>query len=142
MRVATVAAVEPIVERARAIAEDVLFPAAPDTDGAELLPVSHLDLLAREGFYGVSGPADAGGLDLDPPTTCAVVEALASGCLTTAFVWLQHRNPVRAVAASATPVSGTSGSPRCAPASDGPASRSPGTARGRRSFARFAAATA
>ena len=60
-------------------------------------------LLAREGFYGIAGPADAGGLDLDPPTVSAVVEALASGCLTTTFVWLQHRNPVRAIAASETP---------------------------------------
>jgi alkylation response protein AidB-like acyl-CoA dehydrogenase len=31
------------------------------------------------------------------------VESLASGCLTTTFVWLQHRNPVRAIAASQTP---------------------------------------
>ncbi len=94
---------DPIVERARAIADDVLFPAATATDAADLLPVSHLDLLAREGFYGIAGPTDAGGLDLDPSTTSAVVESLASGCLTTTFVWLQHRNPVRAVAASDTP---------------------------------------
>ena len=94
---------EPIVERARAIADDVFFPAAPATDAADLLPVEHLDLLAREGFYGLAGPADAGGMDLDPATTSAVVESLASGCLTTTFVWLQHRNPVRAVAASDTP---------------------------------------
>jgi alkylation response protein AidB-like acyl-CoA dehydrogenase len=92
-----------IVERARAIAEDVLFPAALGTDASDLLPASHLDLLAYEGFYGIAGPADAGGSDLDTPTTSAVVESLASGCLTTAFVWLQHRNPVRAVAASDTP---------------------------------------
>jgi alkylation response protein AidB-like acyl-CoA dehydrogenase len=101
--VATVAAMEPIVERARGIAEDVLFPAAMATDASDLLPRSHLDLLAREGFYGIAGPSDAGGMDLDPSTTSDVVEALASGCLTTAFVWLQHRNPVRAVAASDTP---------------------------------------
>ena len=94
---------EPIVERARAIADDVLFPAAAATDAADLLPVSHLDLLAREGFYGIAGPTDAGGSNLDPATTSAVVESLASGCLTTTFVWLQHRNPVRAVAASDTP---------------------------------------
>jgi alkylation response protein AidB-like acyl-CoA dehydrogenase len=96
-------AVEPIVEQARAIAEDVFFPAALETDASDLLPVSHLDLLAREGFYGISGPMDAGGMDLDPSTTSEVVESLASGCLTTAFVWLQHRNPVKAVAASDTP---------------------------------------
>jgi alkylation response protein AidB-like acyl-CoA dehydrogenase len=93
---------EPIVERARAIADDVFFPAAMRTDAGDLVPQTHLDLLAHEGFYGISGPADAGGLDLDPSTTSAAVEALASGCLTTTFVWLQHRNPVRAVAASQT----------------------------------------
>ena len=92
-----------ILERARAIAEDVFFPAALGTDVSDLLPATHLDLLAQEGFYGIAGPADAGGMELDPPTTSRVVESLASGCLTTAFVWLQHRNPVGAVAASGTP---------------------------------------
>jgi alkylation response protein AidB-like acyl-CoA dehydrogenase len=94
---------EPIVERARAIADDVLFPSALGTDASDLLPVAHLDLLAREGFYGIEGPTEAGGSNLDHSTTSQVVESLASGCLTTAFVWLQHRNPVRAVAASDSP---------------------------------------
>jgi alkylation response protein AidB-like acyl-CoA dehydrogenase len=94
---------EPIVERAREIAEEVLFPAALDTDASDLLPRRNLDVLAHNGLYGIAGPAEADGLDLDLPTSYMVVEALASGCLTTAFVWLQHRNPVRAVAASATP---------------------------------------
>lgn len=80
-----------------------MFPAAMETDASDLLPVACLDLLAHEGFYGITGPAGAGGMDLDPSTTSEVVEALASGCLTTTFVWLQHRNPVRAVAASDTP---------------------------------------
>ena len=96
-------AVGSIMERARAIAEDVFFPAALGTDVSDLLPATHLDLLAQEGFYGIAGPADSGGMELDLPTTSQVVESLASGCLTTAFVWLQHRNPVRAVAASDTP---------------------------------------
>jgi alkylation response protein AidB-like acyl-CoA dehydrogenase len=95
--------VEPIVERAREIAEEVLFPAALDADASDLLPRRNLDVLAHDGLYGIAGPAEAGGLDLDLHTSYMVVEALASGCLTTAFVWLQHRNPVRAVAASATP---------------------------------------
>lgn len=92
-----------IVRRAHDLAEDVLFPAALQIDAADLLPVSSLDALAREGFYGIAGPSDAGGLDVDLPTSYAVVEALAAGCLTTTFVWLQHRNPVRAVMESATP---------------------------------------
>jgi alkylation response protein AidB-like acyl-CoA dehydrogenase len=90
------------VDRAREIADADLFPRALDTDTADLVPRSNLDVLARAGFYGIGGPADAGGLDLDLATSYAVVEALASGCLTTTFVWLQHRNPTRAVAASTT----------------------------------------
>ena len=92
-----------VLTRAAAIADDVLFPAAITIDEAPLLPVASLDLLAREGFYGMAGPPEAGGWDLDPGTSAQVVEILAGGCLTTTFVWLQHRNPVRAVAASATP---------------------------------------
>jgi alkylation response protein AidB-like acyl-CoA dehydrogenase len=94
---------QPIVERARQIAEEVLFPAALATDTADLVPAAALDLLAREGFYGIGGPVEAGGLALDLDTSYEVVETLAAGCLTTTFVWLQHRNPVRAVAGSSTP---------------------------------------
>ena len=92
-----------IVERARRIADEVLFPSALLTDGADLLPVANLDALAREGFYGMAGPAEAGGLELDLATAYRVVETLATGCLTTTFVWLQSQNPVRAVSASRTP---------------------------------------
>jgi alkylation response protein AidB-like acyl-CoA dehydrogenase len=94
---------ETIVERARRIADEVLFPSALQTDSANLLPVANLDVLAREGFYGMAGPAEAGGLELDLTTAYRVVETLATGCLTTTFVWLQSQNPVRAVAASRTP---------------------------------------
>ena len=92
-----------ILERARWIADEVLFPSAIQTDKAELLPVTNLDLLAREGFYGMAGPANAGGLELDLASAHRVVETLAAGCLTSTFVWLQSQNPVRAVAASHTP---------------------------------------
>ena len=79
-----------VVGRARAIADEVLFPRALEVDGADAVPLEHLDLLAREGFYGLVGPPEHGGMGADFPTMCAVVEALASGCLTTAFVWVQH----------------------------------------------------
>ena len=94
---------ETILERARWLADEVLFPGALQTDAADLVPQANLDMLAREGFYGIAAPIGAGGLGLDIPTSQAVVEALASGCLTTTFVWLQHRNPVRAVDLSSTP---------------------------------------
>ena len=89
--------------RARRIADEVLFPAAIETDRAPLVPRDHLDLLAREGFYGMAGPREAGGWDLDLASANRVIEILASGCLSTTFVWLQHHNPVRAVAGSRTP---------------------------------------
>jgi alkylation response protein AidB-like acyl-CoA dehydrogenase len=87
--------------RAAEIAEEVLFPAAMSVDRGDQIPTGHLDLLAAEGFYGVAAPPPAGGLDM--ADMAHLVEALASGCLATAFVWLQHHSPVRAVAASEQP---------------------------------------
>src|SRR6266545_342972 len=68
------------------------------TDAADLLPDANLDLLAEAGLYGIAGPADAGGSALEAADAARVVEVLASGCLTTAFVWTQHHGPVRAIA--------------------------------------------
>jgi alkylation response protein AidB-like acyl-CoA dehydrogenase len=89
-----------VVGTALRLAEEVLFPAALATDGADVLPMELLDSLADEGLYGLTGPASAGGFDADFQTVCQVVEALASGCLTTAFVWVQHIGAVRAAASS------------------------------------------
>ncbi len=80
------------VEAARAIAENVLFPAARAVDGADRVPAGHLDLLAARGFYGALGD--------DLPR---IVEILAGGCLCTTFVWLQHRGALRAAAVSTRP---------------------------------------
>lgn len=80
--------------RATAIADEVLFPAAPDVDTAERIPKSHLDLLAAEGFYGMAGPIAYGGMGMDMGQACMLIEELASGCLSTAFVWFQHHSTV------------------------------------------------
>jgi len=89
-----------VISLAERIAEDLLFPEALATDGAPVLPVELLDALADAGLYGLTGPASAGGMEADFQTVCAVVEALSSGCLTTAFVWAQHLGAVIAAAAS------------------------------------------
>lgn len=68
-------------ERAARLADDLLFPAALDVDRAEGIPSSHFAALAAQGLYDFDG--DLG-----------VVEALAGGCLATAFVWLQHLGPL------------------------------------------------
>lgn len=88
------------VAAARELADEVLFPAAMEVDGADAVPGAHLDRLAAAGLYGAAGPRDAGGLELDQETMGLVVEALAGGCLATAFVWIQHHGLVRNLAPS------------------------------------------
>jgi alkylation response protein AidB-like acyl-CoA dehydrogenase len=92
-----------ILTAVRRLADDVLFPGAMRVDGLDAVPAAHLDALAAEGLYGVSVPERAGGLGLDLRTTCAVTEELASGCLATTFVWLQHRGLTLTLAADSTP---------------------------------------
>ena len=87
------------VEAARRLADEVLLPAAEEVEAAGEVPRSHLDALAVAGLYGMAGPPDVG-LGLAPSDAGAVVEALASGCLSTTFVWIQHHGSVRAVAAA------------------------------------------
>jgi len=92
-----------VLAAARGLADDVLFPEAMRVDGLDVLPAAHLDALAAAGLYGAPVPVQAGGLGLDLGATCAVVEELASGCLATTFVWLQHRGLAMALAADGTP---------------------------------------
>jgi alkylation response protein AidB-like acyl-CoA dehydrogenase len=92
-----------IVQEAQRIADDVLFPAALATDASDVLPGELLDALADAGLYGVAAPPEAGGAGAGFPALCAVQEALASGCLTTAFVWAQHNGLVRALAEGGDP---------------------------------------
>lgn len=100
------------LDRAREITDEVLFPAALAVDAADRVPAGHLDALAAAGLYGLAGPAEAGTAEsgtgetgtgetgTDPEAFSGVTEILASGCLATAFVWLQHHGAVRALAAA------------------------------------------
>jgi alkylation response protein AidB-like acyl-CoA dehydrogenase len=91
------------VETAQHLADDVLFPAALETDRADVLPIELLDAIAAAGLYGLASPVAVGGLGAGFETVCAVWEALASGCLTTAFVWGQHIGLVHSLTESSTP---------------------------------------
>ncbi|HUJ92531.1 MAG TPA: acyl-CoA dehydrogenase family protein [Gaiellaceae bacterium] len=88
------------VETAQRLADELLYPAALETDAAETLPAALLDALAAAGMYGLAGPESAGGINADFPTVARVWEALSSGCLTTAFVWGQHIGATLAAASS------------------------------------------
>lgn len=91
------------IDEAQRLADDVLFPAALATDAAEVVPRELLDALAGAGLYGLAAPAAVGGLEADFSTVCAVQEALAGGCLTTAFVWAQHLGLVHSLTERGTP---------------------------------------
>ncbi|MCU1488652.1 MAG: uncharacterized protein JWM85_57, partial [Acidimicrobiaceae bacterium] len=87
-----------VVESARRLAEEVLFPGAAEVDASPLVPEERLDALAAAGLYGLVGPIEAGGLGAGPATVSRVLEELASGCLTTTFVFAQHHGTVRTIA--------------------------------------------
>ncbi|MDA3039052.1 MAG: acyl-CoA/acyl-ACP dehydrogenase [Actinomycetota bacterium] len=85
-----------VVGRARALADDVLFPHALEVDASTALPRAALDEITERGLYGLVGPTHLGGAGANQPTQLLVIEALASGCLNTAFVWTQHQGATNA----------------------------------------------
>jgi len=86
-----------MVERAHTIAEDVLFPAALEVDAQGAIPSSHFDVLAAQGFYGLSGEVEHGGSKADLASLVSIFETFSGGCFTTAFTWIQHHSVVRAL---------------------------------------------
>ena len=72
-----------LLEAAQQLADNVLFPRALEADRGPGVPVDQLDALAAAGLHGASVHAA-------PETVTALIETLASGCMTTAFVWAQH----------------------------------------------------
>lgn len=75
------------------MAEDLLFPAAQQTDRAELVPEGHLRALAGAGAFGVSESCD-------PAERRQVHRILGGACGATYFVWAQHEGPVRLLGAA------------------------------------------
>ncbi|OZE97664.1 acyl-CoA dehydrogenase [Rhodococcus sp. 15-1154-1] len=78
-------------ERARELADSVLFPAADSVDADGEIPSSHFEILAAEGFYGLASDR---GEPLGPDELPLVVETLCAGCLATTFTWMQHNGVV------------------------------------------------
>lgn len=90
-----------VLDTARRLAADVLRPSAMTVDATGQIPAAHLDLLAAEGFYGLAGPREYGGLDVGLPAACRILEVLAGACLSTTFVWMQHHGAVLGAASAA-----------------------------------------
>lgn len=86
-----------MLERAYTIAEEVLFPRALEVDAGGAIPGSHFDLLAEQGFYGLASQPEYSGIEVGFPSLTGILEALAGGCLTTTFTWIQHHGLVRSL---------------------------------------------
>ena len=72
------------------LADEVLRERALAVDASGDVPEHNLDLLRDAGFYGLWAPVEVGGCGLDELERLPILEAMAGGCLTTAFVWTQH----------------------------------------------------
>lgn len=86
-----------MVDIAQQLSVELLFPASLDVDAAPLVPKTHLDRLAEFGLYGIEA------IDIEPEDRQLVTEVLASGCLSTTFVWIQHHRALRWILDSADP---------------------------------------
>jgi len=72
-------------------------------DAEPAVTAGHLEALAQAGFYGIFAPAGEGGLGLSHADACAAVEELASGCVASTFLWVQHLRLLNAVLDPSTP---------------------------------------
>ncbi|HEV7958257.1 MAG TPA: acyl-CoA dehydrogenase family protein, partial [Acidimicrobiales bacterium] len=77
-------------ETALAKVAEIFANDAADVDRSNTIPQSHFDELASLGLYGAFAPLEAGGLGFSLTESSDVVEELASACLATTFVWIQH----------------------------------------------------
>jgi alkylation response protein AidB-like acyl-CoA dehydrogenase len=75
---------------------------AAAVDAADAVPEEHLRGLAEAGLYGIFAPAEVGGLGLGAEVGL-VIEELASACLASTFVWLQHLRLLGAMLDPGTP---------------------------------------
>lgn len=80
------------VASARRLTDELLLPDAAAVDEGRATVVPHLEALVAAELYGLAAA------EVDPSTMWMVTELLASGCLATAFVWVQHQGALRRVA--------------------------------------------
>jgi alkylation response protein AidB-like acyl-CoA dehydrogenase len=76
---------------------------AHDVDQTPRVPEENFAALAAAGLYGALAPTSVGGLGLDLTAISDVIEQLASACLATTFVWIQHFRLLRAAVDSQSP---------------------------------------
>lgn len=85
------------LERAGRLATEVLAPAAAAVEAEGLIPDGHWEALAEAGLFGPFAPAELDGAGLSAPQVWLAIEILASGCLATTFVLIQHFGLLRSL---------------------------------------------
>jgi alkylation response protein AidB-like acyl-CoA dehydrogenase len=91
------------LERAEAVAADVLAPNAAEADRTGTFPRRQLDALREGGFFGLRGDEAHGGAGAGLLTTCLVTEALARACPSTALIYKMHLESVEMISRVPTP---------------------------------------
>lgn len=86
-----------IQQTASDIAKAELAPRAARVDRERLFPREGLEKLAQAGFLGLTVPEAMGGGGADTLSFVLATEAIASGCASTALVYLSHAVVVRAL---------------------------------------------
>ncbi len=86
---------------AAAIAREVLAPNAADVDEKGRFPSEAIAALGKQGFLGLLVPESEGGLGQGPRAFAAVVEELATGCASTAMVYVMHVAGQQAISSAA-----------------------------------------
>jgi alkylation response protein AidB-like acyl-CoA dehydrogenase len=81
---------EAIVQRVRDLADAEIAPDAERVDREGVFPERAMNALARDGFLGLTVPAEYGGMGQGPRVTAAVVEEIAQRCASTAMVYKMH----------------------------------------------------
>ena len=89
-----------IVDRAKAIADDVVASNAVTADQEARFPRASLDALAADGFLGLTVPKEHGGMGEGLRTMCAVLDQLAQRCSSTAMIYKMHLCGVSTYAAA------------------------------------------
>ena len=87
-----------IVDRATEIANSEVLPHAVRVDAEGVYPGEAMAALAREGFWGLTVPAEFGGMGQGPRVICAVLDQIAQRCASTAMCYKMHLCGVAAYA--------------------------------------------
>ncbi|MGZ6090520.1 MAG: acyl-CoA dehydrogenase family protein, partial [Polyangiales bacterium] len=91
-----------LIESLGSVVRDQIAPRAAEVDAKGSFPAEQLDALRKLGLFGISIPKELGGLGLGPRAFVAAAEEIATGCASTAMIYVMHVAATQAIAGSTT----------------------------------------